>query len=187
MCMSITLTVHGQLYAKFKKDNPKAYHEILEINNMMELTESSFSMVMQYTQTFNKIQKQTISMVHVTDVWDCYDRYFSFNRLNTFSWIHLILSWHVIILSQGTLSLYLFSHEISISPMLPQPSFNFHAVHGYACFSSLPFWYLMHHTCYASKHSLLNFRTHSPGLRVCLMHTVSVDPIQSCTNSMSSI
>ena len=34
---------------------------------------------------------------------------------------------------------YLFSHEISISLMLAQPSFNFCAVHGYAFFSSLPF------------------------------------------------
>ena len=82
--------------------------------------------------------------------WDCYDRYFFFNRLSTFSWIHLILSRHVIIISQGTLSLYLFSHEISISPMLSQPSFNFRAVHGYAYFSSLPFWCLTHHTCYTS-------------------------------------
>ena len=86
----------------------------------------------------------------MNDLTSCYSRYFSFNRLNTFSWMHLILSRHVIILSQGTLSLYLFSHEISISLMLSQPSFNFHAVHGYAYFSSLPFWYLMHHTCYAS-------------------------------------
>ena len=54
--------------------------------------------------------------------------------------VHLILSRHVIILSQGTLSLYLFSHEISIFPMLSQPSFNFRAVHGYAFFASLPFY-----------------------------------------------
>ena len=85
--------------------------------------------------------------------------------------------------------LYLFSHEISISPMLSQPSFNFHAVHDYAFFSFLPFWCLTHHTClcFHSMHSLFNFHTHSPGLRVCLMHTVSVDPIQSCTNSITSI
>ena len=74
---------------------------------------------------------------------DCYDRYFFFNGLSTFSWVHLILS-------QSTLSLYLFSHEISISLMLSQPSLNFRAVHGYAFFSSLPFWCLTHHTCYAS-------------------------------------
>ena len=72
------------------------------------------------------------------------------NGLSTFSWVHLILSQHVIILSQGTLSLYLFSLKISISLMLSQPSFNFRAVHGYVYFSSLPFWCLMHHTCYAS-------------------------------------
>ena len=48
----------------------------------------------------------------------CYNWYFLFDELSTFSWVHLILSWHMIILSQGTLSLYLFSHEISISPML---------------------------------------------------------------------
>ena len=72
------------------------------------------------------------------------------NGLNTFPQVHLILSRHVIILSQGTLSLYLFSHEISISPMLSQLSFNFCAVHCYAYLSSLPFWCLTHHTCYAS-------------------------------------
>ena len=56
------------------------------------------------------------------------------NGLSTFSRVHLILSRHMIILSQGTLSLYLFSHEISISLMLSQPSLNFRAVHGYVPF-----------------------------------------------------
>ena len=80
----------------------------------------------------------------------CYDRYFFSTDLALFLEVHLILSRHMIILSQGTLSFYLFSHEISISLMLSQPSLNFRAVHGYAFFSSLPFWCLMHHTCYAS-------------------------------------
>ena len=34
------------------------------------------------------------------------------NGLSTFSSVHLILSQHMIILSQGTLIFYLFSHEI---------------------------------------------------------------------------
>ena len=38
----------------------------------------------------------------------CYDRYFLFNKLSTFSWVHLILSQHMIILSQGTLSFIYF-------------------------------------------------------------------------------
>ena len=111
------------------------------------------------------------------------------NGLSTFSLVHLILSWHVIILSQGTLSLIYFLMRSMISLMLSQPSFDFHAVHGYASFSSLSFWCLTHHTClcFHSMHSLLNFRTHSPGLRISLMHSVSVDLIQSCTNIMSSI
>ena len=39
-------------------------------------------------------------------------QYFLLNGLSTFSLVHLILSWHVIILSQGMLIFYLFSHEI---------------------------------------------------------------------------
>ena len=64
------------------------------------------------------------------------------NGLSTFSLVHLTLLWHVIILSQGmlsTLSLIYFLMRSMISLMLSQPSFNFHAMHGYAFFSSLPF------------------------------------------------
>ena len=119
----------------------------------------------------------------------CYDQYFLLNGLSTFSPVHLILSWHVIILSQGMLSFIYFLMISTISLMLSQPSFNFRAVHGYVFFSSLPFWCLTHHTCscFHSMHSLLNFCTHSPGLRVFLMHLVSVDLIQLCTSTMSSI
>ena len=42
----------------------------------------------------------------------CYDQYFLLNGLSTFSSVCLILLRHVIILSQGTLIFYLFSHEI---------------------------------------------------------------------------
>ena len=46
----------------------------------------------------------------------CYDRYFFSNGLSTFSWVHLILSRHVIILSQGTLSFIYFLMR-SLSPL----------------------------------------------------------------------
>ena len=114
--------------------------------------------------------------------------YFLFNGLSTFSWVHLILSRHVIIISQGTLSFIYFLTR-SVSPLcyhslllismlcMAMPSF----------FSSILMPHTSHMLCFHSMHSLLNFRTHSPGLRVCLMHTISVDSIQSCTNNMSSI
>ena len=63
---------------------------------------------------------------------NCYNRYFSFNELSTFSLVHLILS-------QDTLSLIYFLMRSMISLILSQPSFNLHAMHGYAFFSSLPF------------------------------------------------
>ena len=119
----------------------------------------------------------------------CYDWYFFFNRLSTFSLVHLILSWHMIILSQGMLSFIYFLMRSMISLMLSQPSFNLHAVHSYAFFSSLPFDTSCITHVYASIicTAYLISTTHSPGPRVYLMHTVLVDPIQSCTNSMSSI
>ena len=119
----------------------------------------------------------------------CYKWYSFFNRLSTFSWVHLILLQHVIILSQGMLSLIYFLMRSMISLMLSQPSFNFHAVHGYVFFSSI----LIPHTSHMFmlpfyvQPGLLNFHIHSPGLRVLLMHTVLVDLIQSYTNTMSSI
>ena len=114
----------------------------------------------------------------------CYNTigtYFLLNRLSTFSLVHLILLQHVIILSQDMLSFIYFLTRSTISLMLSQPSFNFHAVHGYAFFSSLPFWCLTHHTC-SCFHSM-----HSPGFRVFLMHSVLVESIQSCTNIMNDI
>ena len=46
----------------------------------------------------------------------CYNSTFSLNGLGTFSSVHLILSQHMTILSQGTLIFYLFSHEIHDLP-----------------------------------------------------------------------
>ena len=46
---------------------------------------------------------------------------------------------------------YLFSHEISISLMLSQPSFNFRAVHGYA------FFLLFHSDASRITHVMLPF------------------------------
>ena len=96
-------------------------------------------------------------------------QYFSLNRLSTFSSVHLILSQHVIILSQSTLiSLSIFSRD-------PRSPLCLHCLYliSVLCmamffFSSLPFWCLMHHTCHASilcTASLISV-THSPGLRV---------------------
>ena len=55
-------------------------------------------------------------LVQIFKYRECYDRYFSFNRLSTFSWVHLILSRHVIILSQDTLSFIYFLMR-SLSPL----------------------------------------------------------------------
>ena len=73
--------------------------------------------------------------------------------------------------------------------MLPQPSFNLHAMHGYALFSSLPFDVLCitHVYAFILCTAYLISTTHSPGLRIFLMHPVLVDLIQSYTNIMSSI
>ena len=119
----------------------------------------------------------------------CYNWYFLLNGLSTFSLVHLILSQHVIILSQSMLSFIYFLMRSTISLILSQLSFNLHAMHGYAFFSSLPF-HASHIThVYASIlcTAYLISTTHSPGLRIFLMHSVLVDSIQSCTNIMSSI
>ena len=110
------------------------------------------------------------------------------NGLSTFSWVHLILLQHVIILSQGTLYFTYFLMR-SLSPLCYH-SLLLISMLCMAMLTSLLFHLMPHAShmlCFHSMHCLLNFRTHSPGLRVCLMHTVSVDPIQSCTNIMSSI
>ena len=119
----------------------------------------------------------------------CYNQYMSFNKLSTFSSMHLILLWHVIILSQDTLIFIYFLMRSMTSPMLAQPSFNLCAMHGYAFLFFSSIWCLTHHTCYASILCLTFLITviHSRGLRVFLMHSVLVDSIQSCTNTMSSI
>ena len=77
-----------------------------------------------------------------------------FNGLSTFSSVHLIFSQHVIILSQGMLSLIYFLTRSMISLMLSQPSFNLCAVHGYAFLFF--FSILMPH---ASHMSMLPFYT----------------------------
>ena len=87
-----------------------------------------------------------------------------------FVFLHLILSWYVIILSQGTLiSLSILSwdswfplclHSLLLISMLCMAMFFL---------SSFPFWCLTPHTCYASimPYFLITV-THSPGLRVIL-------------------
>ena len=130
--------------------------------------------------------------LHLVNNWIyeyCYDQYFLVNGLSTFSLVYLILSQHVIILSQDMLSFIYFLMRSMIFLMLSQPSFNFHAVHGYAFFSSLPFDASCITHVYASIlcTAYLISTIHSPGLRVFLMQPVSVDSIQSCANNMSSI
>lgn len=55
--------LHGQLYTKFKEAHHNNWQEILEIHNMLELSESSSSTVAQRTQTFNKIWRQAMSLI----------------------------------------------------------------------------------------------------------------------------
>ena len=122
----------------------------------------------------------------------CYDQYFShfsLNGLSIFSLVYLILLQHIIILSQGMLSFIYFLMRSTISLMLSQPSLNLCAMYGYAFFSSLPFDTSCITHVYASIlcTAYLISITHSPGLRVFLMHPVSVDLIQSCINNISSI
>ena len=114
---------------------------------------------------------------------------FSFNGLCTFSSMHLILSQHMTILSQGMLIFIYFLTRSMISPMLAQSSFNLHAVHGYALLFFSSIWCLMYYTCYAFILCIAYLISviHSLGLRVYLMHSVSVDSIQTCTYTMSSI
>ena len=99
---------------------------------------------------------------------------FLLNGLSTFSLVHLILS-------QGMLSFIYFLMRSTISLMLSQPSFNLHAMHGYI-------FLLFSFICCLTHHTYLCFHfIHSPGLRVFLMHSVSVNSIQLCTNIMSSV
>ena len=100
-------------------------------------------------------------------ITNCYNEYFFSTDLALFLSASYLIATHDNLITRYAI-FYLFSHEISISLMLSQPSFNFCAVHGYAFFSSLPFWYLIHHTClcFHSMHSPFNFCTHSPRLRV---------------------
>ena len=84
----------------------------------------------------------------------CYDWYFSFNGLSTFSWVHLILSWHMTILSQGTLSFIYFLMRslsllcyhslllISVLCMAMSSSLLFHSDASHITHVMLPFYAL---------------------------------------------
>ena len=78
----------------------------------------------------------------------CYDRYFFSTDLALF--LECILSYCDNPITRYTI-FYLFSHEISISLMLSQPSFNFRAVHGYA------FFLLFHSDASRITHVMLPF------------------------------
>ncbi|KAH0826215.1 hypothetical protein J3R83DRAFT_5664, partial [Lanmaoa asiatica] len=59
----LTPSLRGQLYTTFKEANKENWQEILEIHSMLELSESGSTTVSQRTQTFNKIRKQTASLL----------------------------------------------------------------------------------------------------------------------------
>ena len=63
MCILVTLTLCQQLYTKFKEVNSKTWQEILEIHDMIEITDASPQTVVQYAQMFNKMCKKVVSMV----------------------------------------------------------------------------------------------------------------------------
>ncbi|KAH0839432.1 hypothetical protein J3R83DRAFT_209, partial [Lanmaoa asiatica] len=58
-----TPSLHGQLYMSFKEANHNNWQEILEIHSMLELSESGSITVSQCTQMFNKIHRQTMSLL----------------------------------------------------------------------------------------------------------------------------
>lgn len=59
---TVTPSLREQFYMTFKEANKENWQEILEINSMLELFEST-PMVSQCTQMFNKICRQTTSLV----------------------------------------------------------------------------------------------------------------------------
>ncbi|KAH0832247.1 hypothetical protein J3R83DRAFT_13221, partial [Lanmaoa asiatica] len=59
-------SLRGQLYTKFKEAHNDNWREILEIHSMLELSQCSSSTVAQRTQTFNKIRRQTTSLLDAT-------------------------------------------------------------------------------------------------------------------------
>ena len=133
--------------------------------------------------------RSDIPLCQICTQWILLQPVLFLNGLSTFPLVHLILLWHVIILSQDMLSFIYFLTRSMISLMLSQPSFNLCAVHGYAFFSSLPFDASCITHVYASilYVAYVISATHSPGLRILLMYTVLVDLIQSCTNIISSM
>ncbi|KIK80789.1 hypothetical protein PAXRUDRAFT_36081 [Paxillus rubicundulus Ve08.2h10] len=59
----ITPTVRGQLYTKFKEENTEMWQEILEIHEMIEMSDSPPQTVAQCAQMFNKIRKKLTSLL----------------------------------------------------------------------------------------------------------------------------
>lgn len=59
----VTPTLCRQLYIKFKEANSETWQEILEIHDMIEVSDSSPQTVAQHAQTFNKICKKVVGMV----------------------------------------------------------------------------------------------------------------------------
>ncbi|KAG6371476.1 hypothetical protein JVT61DRAFT_9508 [Boletus reticuloceps] len=59
----ITPTICRQLYTKFKEDNGENWQEILEIHNMLELSDSSPQTIVQCAQMFNKTCKRVMSLL----------------------------------------------------------------------------------------------------------------------------
>ncbi|KIK77254.1 hypothetical protein PAXRUDRAFT_167418, partial [Paxillus rubicundulus Ve08.2h10] len=56
-------TTRGHLYAKFKEDDSKMWQEILEIQELIELSESPPQTVAQHAQMFNRIWKKLTTLI----------------------------------------------------------------------------------------------------------------------------
>ncbi|KAF8430676.1 hypothetical protein L210DRAFT_838085, partial [Boletus edulis BED1] len=59
----VTPTLHCQLYAKFKDDHGEQWQEILEIHDMLEISDSLPQTMAQRAQTFNKTSKRMTSLL----------------------------------------------------------------------------------------------------------------------------
>jgi capsule polysaccharide modification protein KpsS len=63
---SVTPGIRQQLYTKFKEDNVDTWQEILKLHDMIESGQSLPQTIAQYAQTFSKLKKRVVSVVHTT-------------------------------------------------------------------------------------------------------------------------
>jgi capsule polysaccharide modification protein KpsS len=63
---SVTPGIRHQLYTKFKEDNVDTWQEILKLHDMIESGQFLPQTIAQYAQTFSKLKKRVVSVVHTT-------------------------------------------------------------------------------------------------------------------------